>query len=420
MGTLFKIAWRNVWRHGKRTALTIITMTIGLGLYIGIDSLLRGMDRGGLESIVDLSDSSVRVSTKAYEAERRSAPLDYGIPDLPGLEAQLLKDGRVLALTPRTRFVGSLSTGQDSIPVMVTAVDPRGDPKVFKLKDYLEGAWFDEAGEGLGAGGLILGAKLAADLGVGPGDWLTLSARTKYEAQNADDFKIVGLLNTTDLSINAGGVFMSLAAADDFLDLEGLRTELGVRMEKRVNLADAMADSDELAAAIKKDFPALEAQSFGEIGRSFLELSKAKSKGTGMIIVIIMLIAGVGIANTILMSVYSRVREIGVLRAFGFSPKMIRRLFLIEGGIIGFVGSIAGVLFGIGLDAYLILVGYPIDKMMGDIDLGLPIAGTLFGEWNPDQMLVAALIGILISLFASRSPAKKAAKLEVTNALRFV
>ena len=84
MGTLFTIAWRNVRRHARRTALTVITMAFGLGLFIAMDSMLKGMDRGGLENIVKLTDSSVRVSTKAYEAERRGAPLDYGLSDPKG------------------------------------------------------------------------------------------------------------------------------------------------------------------------------------------------------------------------------------------------------------------------------------------------------------------------------------------------
>ncbi len=417
MGTLVKIAWRNVWRHGKRTLLTLITMTVGLGLFIAMDSILKGMDRAGLENIVNLSDSSVRISTKAYETERQSSPLDYGIDDVAGLQAYLETDKRVLATTPRTRFVGSLSTGVDSMPVMVTAIDPATDPKVFTLKNYLQGDWLDGgSAEGIP---LVLGSSLAKDLDVKIGDWITLSARTRYEAQNADDFRLVGIVDTSDMTINSGGVFMSLDDADYFLDLEGLRTEVAVKMDHRVNLADAMADSDALAVSVMAAMPDLEAQSFGEIGRSFLELSKAKSKGTSMIIVIIMLIAGVGIANTVLMSVYSRIREIGVLRAFGFTPKQIRRLFQIEGTIIGFFGAIAGVIFGIALDAYLIVVGFPM-SMFGDVDLGLPISDVLYGEWNPPQMVVAAVIGILIALYSSLSPAKKAAKLEVTNALRFV
>ncbi|MBU0929245.1 MAG: ABC transporter permease [Spirochaetes bacterium] len=416
MGTLFKIAWRNVWRHGKRTALTIVTMAFGLGLYIGMDSLLKGMDRGGLDNIVNLSDSSVRVTTAKYEEERRSFPLEYGLADPAGLEAYIKKDPRVEAVSLRTRFVGSMSNGTDSIPVMAVAVDPALDAEVFTLTDFVEGSWFGDGGER----DVVLGYGLAEDLGLRLGDWVTLSARTRYEAQNADDFRVIGLIDSTEPGINNSGVYVEFADAEEFIELEGLRTEVVVKMARRVNLKDAMADSDALAAAIERDYPELSAVSFGEVGRSFLELAKAKSKSIGMIIVVMMLIAGIGIANTILMSVYSRVREIGVLRAFGFTPKEISRLFLIEGGIIGFVGSLAGVVMGLALDLYMIYVGFDLDAMLKGADMGIPIWGTLRGEWNPSQFAVIVVVGVAVALISSRSPARRASRMEVTNALRFV
>lgn len=416
MGTLFKIAWRNVWRHGKRTALTIVTMAFGLGLFIGMDSMLKGMDRSGLDNIVALTDSSLRVSTAAYEEERRSYPLAHGLQEIDAMEAFILSRPRVLAVAQRTRFIGRLSNGVDALPVMAVAAEPGRDERVLSIPDFVEGSWLGEGGERE----LVLGFRLAADLGVGLGDWVTLAARTKYDAQNADDFKVVGLINSSEPSLNSSGVFISMRDADGFLDLEGLTTELIVAMERRVNLKDAMADSDALAAELEAAFPGLDARSFGDVGREFLELAKAKSKSIGLIIGIMMLIAGVGIANTVLMSVYSRIREIGVLRAFGFKPREISRLFLLEGGILGVVGSAAGVAFGVALDAYFIYVGFPVESMMGEIDMGLPIWGNLYGEWNPQQMAVAAVVGVAVALLASRAPAKRAARMEVTNALRFV
>lgn len=415
--TLATIAWRNVWRHGKRTALTVITMAFGLGLYIGMDSILKGMDRMGLENMMELSDSSVKITTRTYDEESQSLPLDYGIPDVGAVEALLKKDPRVLGTAPRLRFVGQLSNGKDSLPVQLIAIDPERDDQVFSLAKYRIGTALTVHGD---EPVIMLGKKLAAELGLELGSWVTLSARTRYDSQNAQDFQVVALLDTPDPTINNGNGYISFSAAEPFLDLEGLRTELAVRMEKRINLKDAMKDSDEVAALVNANFPELSAKSFGEIGHQFLELSKAKSKGAGMIIFIMMIIAGVGIANTVLMSVYSRIREIGVLRAFGLTAKDIRRLFLLEGGLIGLVGSLAGLLFGIMLDAYFIFWGMPLDAMMGNIDMGLPVGGNLYGEWNPDQMVVAVIIGILIALYASRSPAKRAGKLEVTNALRFV
>lgn len=425
---LFKIAWRNVLRHGKRTLLTILTMTFGLGLFICIDSVLKGMDRMGLENIVKLTDSSVRISTKAYETERRSSPLDYGIQDVDALERELLEDERVLAVSARTRFIGQLSNGIDGVPIMAVAVDPEKDVRVFSLSEQVLGSWFGlggtdaENGEAPAVEGasLVLGAKLAAELGVGLGDWITLSARTRYDVHNADDFQIIGLIDSTEPTINFNGVYIDFKDAQEFLDLEGLRTELTVRMADRINLKDAMADSDELAASISAAHPDLLAKSFGEVGRQFLEIAKVKSKGTGVIILVVLVIAGVGIANTVLMSVYSRIREIGVLRAFGLKPKQISRLFLIEGAIIGFLGSVAGVLFGVFLDMLAIYIGFPVDAFLGDVNMGIPIWGTLYGEWNPSQMVTAFIFGLAISLFSARFPAKKASRLEVTHALRFV
>lgn len=416
MGTLFKIAWRNVWRHGKRTALTLITMAFGLGLYIGMDSMLRGMDRGGLDNIINLSDSSVRITTSRYEEERGSYPLDYGIDDPAALKAFILDDPRAVAVSTRTRFAGTMSNGTDAIPVLAVALDPEADRTVFTLPEFVEGAWFGDGGEHQ----VVLGYALAADLGLKLGDWVTLAARTRYEARNADDFRIVGLIDCTEPGINNSGVYVSFGDAEEFLELEGLRTELVVKMEHRVNLKDAMSDSDELAAKIEAAHPGYSAQSFGEVGRQFLELAKAKSKGIGMIIFVIMLIAGVGIANTILMSVFSRVREIGVLRAFGFTAKEISRLFLIEGGILGLVGSLAGTVVGLGLDLYMVYVGFPLESMFKGMDMGMPIWGTLYGEWNPSQFVVVVVVGVVVALLSSLSPARRAARMEVTNALRFV
>lgn len=420
MSTLFKIAWRNVWRHWKRTLITLITMMVGLGIFVAMDSMLKGMDAAGLESIINLSDSSLRISTKEYEEERGAVPLDYGISNIEVLEKRLLESSSVIAVAPRTRFIGELSSGIDSIPVMAVAVDPIKDAQVFTLSEHLEGSWLDGIKDKNGDAHIVLGEKLARDLGVGLGDYITLYARTRYEAQNADDFLVTGLLKTDDPNINFNGVYLSFSDADSFLDLEGLRTELTVRMEKRINLKDAMADSDKLAAEIAAEYPLLEPLSFGEIGRSFLELAAMKSQFTTILVLIILLIAGVGIANTLLMSVYSRIREIGVLRAFGFKPKEIKRLFIIEGAIIGAVGSFAGMGLGVYFDYLLIRHGFPMGAFFGDdTNLGIPIGDVLYGEWNPSVIIVAGILGLVIAIIASRSPAKRASKLEVTDALRF-
>lgn len=135
----------------------------------------------------------------------------------------------------------------------------------------------------------------------------------------------------------------------------------------------------------------------------------------------ILLIAAVGIVNTILMSVYSRIREIGVLRAYGMTQKDIRQLFTREGLIIGALGSLAGLALGALIDWYFTAKGLNIAATFGNMDFGsIPVNATLYGEWRPQSFLVGFLFGTFVSWLSARIPAKRAARLEPTDALRFV
>jgi len=130
----------------------------------------------------------------------------------------------------------------------------------------------------------------------------------------------------------------------------------------------------------------------------------------------VLVISAVGIVNTILMSVYSRIREIGVLRAYGMTPRDIRRLFTLEGLALGLAGSCLGVALGAILDVLLIAGGIDMAAFaMGS----LPISGVLRGEWNPKTMLIGFIFGVVVSLIAARIPARRAGRLEPTAALRF-
>jgi ABC-type lipoprotein release transport system permease subunit len=416
MNTILTIAVRNVLRNKRRTVLTAITMTAGIAFFIMLDSLFSGMDRGAIDNMVNLALSSVKITTRAYEADHEAFPLDYGINNLRDTEAFLLKQKRVKAVAPRTSFLAQLSNYENSLPVLGIVVDPEKDKRVFTLADYTKGPGFSSDSKRE----IILGSDLAKELGVKPGDPITLSARSRFDAQNADDFTVAGVVTTSDPTLNKSAVYISFEAANDFIDLGGLVTELDVSLERRTNLADFVADSRGVALAVSTAFPELYAQSFRELGAGFLALLKQKRSWSLMIILIVLLIAAVGIVNTVLMSVYERIREVGVLRAFGLEKAEIVRMFLFEGTIIGLVGSILGVILGALSVWYLTAVGYPVDKFFGNISGGMPIWGTLYGEWNPGTMAFAFCFGVATAVIASIVPARKAAGLEVTNALRFV
>ncbi len=424
MDALWKIALRNVERHRRRTIITGIVMMVGIGLFIAYDSILAGMDRLSIDAMISYSSSFLKLRTPEYAADALGTPLDHGIADPAGAMAAMRKASpSIIAATGRTLFVAEASNYRDSEPIMAAAVDPEADAAVFATaRDVTAGSWLPSAGaEGAGEKEVVIGAGLAKELALKVGDGLLVSARTVYDNQNADEFRIVGLIGGDASLTSTATVYMSWADARAFLGESLPVTEIDAAAKPSPSLDAELSASAAASKAASAALPALRADPVGEFAKDYLALRQSKQKGSYLLIVMILLIAGVGIVNTILMSVYSRVREIGVLRAYGMSPKDIKALFVREGLILGAVGSVAGLAFGALLVWYLNGIGLSAGQIMGDVDLGaIPMTGVLRGEWRPATYAVGLAFGILVSWLAARIPAKRAAKLEPTDALKFV
>jgi len=431
MDTLWRIAARNVVRHRKRTLITGIVMMVGIGLYIGYDSILSGMDRMAIDSMVSYSSSWLKARTPGYAAESMGFPIDEGIAGPEAAMAAMRKAApQITATAPRTLFVAQASNYTDAEPVIAAAVDPAADATVFGVAASVgKGRWLagPEAGATGAAGGnaappreVVIGAGLAKDLGLSVGDGLLISARTIYENDNADEFTIVGILDGTAALAGTATVYMGYADARAFLG-EGLPvTEIDAAAAPSPSLEKELEGSVQAAALVRAALPSLAVDPVGEFAKDYLALRTSKSKASLLLIAMILLIAAVGIVNTILMSVYSRIREIGVLRAYGMTPKDIRKLFTREGIILGAVGSLAGLGFGALLDWFLVSVGISLSAF-GNLDFGsIPINGVMRGEWKPESFIVGLIFGIGVAWLAARIPAKRAGKLEPTEALRFV
>lgn len=417
MDTLWKIALRNVLRHKRRTIITAVVMMVGIGVYIAYDSILAGLDRLSIDTMIASSSSFLKVRTPKYVSEVAGTPLDYGIPD-PERAMAAIKTAfpRAIAITPRTMFIAQASNYTDAEPVMAAAVDPATDAKVFDLaKSVGSGSWLRATGNHE----IVVGASVAKDLGLKVGDSLLLSARTVYDNENADEYRIVGI--SSGISLNAtASVYMNYSDAKAFLGDTIPITEIDVSAPRAPSLDAALAASAKVAATVNAALPQLQADPVGEFAKDYLAIRDSKSKASFMIVFMILLIAAVGIVNTILMSVYSRVREIGVLRAYGMSPKDIKRLFIREGLILGAIGSAAGALLGAGLVAWT-NVGLRLSDVFGGVDLGAyPTDGVVYGEWKPVTFVTGIVFGLVAAWLAARIPAKRAGKLEPTEALRFI
>lgn len=420
---LLQIAFRNITRNKRRSFLTSATVAVGIAVFIFLDSMYAGIDRGGLTNIVNLTNSALTVYSEEYSAEKTSFPLDYGINNPKAVMRFLKEKNEVTAVTKQTRFIGKLSDNSNSYPVFCRAVDPETYTDVFAIEDYIrEGTWPGGAAYRGENYSMVVGAGLAEDFGVSAGDSLQLTAQTRDGSPAAARFKIAGVFKTSSARLNNQSVFLPYSAADELLNLHGLITEINTSIpwETGLPFEEYAQKVEKVNGKLKNEFPGLSTVPVKEAAADFLALSRADQATASVMFGIILLIAAVGIINSVLLSVYERVREIGILRSLGFNGKEILMLFSFEGMIIGFAGSVLGLCFGAGLNCWLVYSGLDLSAISETIaGMGIPMATKLHGVWNSNAYITAFVFGTALSFFAGIIPARKASSIEVTEAMRF-
>ncbi len=424
---LLKIAIRNVFRHKRRTFFTVFTMAVGLMFFIFFDSMFVGIDRMLIEELIKFQDSSIVIYSKEYDENKKAYPLNKPIKDVDTILKVASSIKNVEGITPRTQFLAELIYLGKSQYIIGTIVNPQTDTKVFDFHNSVkEGRFFDNNKENE----ILIGSVLAKKLGVTVGDTITLSAQTKYETYNAVDFVVCGILETVVPTINESTVVLTFNSAEELLDLECTVTSLHIKISwpKGESIPSYTRKVTEVVKELQKKLgEEYKIYSFKELYNEFIILMKQKRISSSIIIFFILLISAVGIVNTILMAVYERIKEIGVLMAMGLKPKEIRRLFLFEGGFIGVIGGLFGILLGFLVNLWLVYLGWNLEKMYGETatglkpsQLGMPVWGTIYGEWNIYAFIFCFCFGILIAIFSSYFPARYASKLQITNCLRHV
>ncbi len=413
MNFLPKMAFQNLARYKKRTMITAGAIAYGLMMFIVMRSLLTGIDIESETNLRLYETATGRFMAPGYWDDRETFPLELSFD--PDVVSPLLESSGG-EYSSRISFGGDLIFYKDpfpedgSIPGRFIAIDPVKDTGVFKLEDSLvKGSWLTD-----GEQGLVIGHWLAEDIGADIGYTVLIETQTRDGYVQVFDLEVVGIVNCPNPEISRSGMFLPLSVADEYLEMNGNVTEVNV------NLGTGAA-ADEAFAELVPDAETLglEALDWRILGADFIAISKAKAGGTGMIIVLILIIAGVGISNTMLMAVYERVRELGMMRALGMRDREIRKLFLWESAGIGLLGGIYGV--GLGALATWPLVKWGIDYtfLLREASFGYRIQGQMYGVWNVHNMFIAFALGVGMAVLVAAFSTHRILRLDIPSSLRF-
>jgi len=413
VGRLLRIAWRNVWRNRRRTVIAIAAMSLALTLIVVFDGMMGGMTGVMYENTVRHSGGHVLVHALGYREKANQLPL-YPVPMVhaeAAVEFAMTQPGVTIA-AKRIQTAGLLSSREGSFPTVFIGIEPEREAGVALLSEQVvAGRYLTADDEDV----ILIGRGMADALDVGVGDRITLSGRATHEQMRQRTMTVVGIYEFGGDLMEKSSSYMSLAEAQTLFDLRDQVTEVGVYMEE-------MGDEIPIVNALRPALPGYEVDAWDTISPEMVDAMAMDEQMLAILNVVILLIAGVGIFNLMLMVVVERTREIGLIAAMGMKRQEIVALFLIEGGILGAVSGVVGSLLGGLLNLWGSRAGLPMPYDMESLDMAI---AALMG----DRIFFASDVGILVTrsltvvgvaLVASLYPAWRASRREPAEALHHV
>jgi len=228
------------------------------------------------------------------------------------------------------------------------------------------------------------------------------------------ELRVSGLVDSANPMVNHGMLFLTLSEAQQFLHTDRV-TEIAVKTDDETKYSA-------YGAALRRVLPGMRVEDWKKMGEDYAALSAMKRKGQSIFLLFILVIALVGVINTVLMSVYEKKAEIGTLMALGFRARQVRNLFLWEGLLIGVFGGLVGLVLGILGNLYFVLHGFDITAMMGDgnQNIGFQVMGLVKSEWVWGAYLQVMIMAAVASVAASWYPAQKVTRMQPMECLRTV
>jgi len=404
MSKIPSIALRNVGRNRRRTLITAVTIIFGVAMVLLVRGVTEGVKAVLINDIVNVRTGAIQVHKKGYVESLEAVPTGLNLPWTKEFRDRLAKIPHVTGVSGRVNFNGLVSNGTSQTMFVGRGLDMATETKACpKSAAYvIDGRALNEQD----GNSVLLGVELARSLESKPGDTVTLTSSSPNGRANALDLKVQGLFASNLPFENKRVVTVPLQVAQALVGLDGRVTEYVLAVDDLQHL-DATAQA--LRAELGDEY---EVHTWADLAPFVRDLINRMLFILATISLVLFVVVVTGVINTILMSVYERVREVGTMLAVGVRRAQVRTMFVIESAAIGLLGGLGGAALGRVLIAAIAARGIEIQLS------GLSVSNVLrpFTSWTFTLAAVGA--AVVTSTLAALWPAWRASRLDPVVALR--
>lgn len=399
-------SWRNLWRNSRRTLITLAALALNTAVLIATLALIDGYVKNSIASAAELVTGEAQIHADEYLEDHSL----YKTIDNPAEIVKAAEDNGIGAVE-RTFGFGLVSSGKKSAGARFTGIDPADEKATFKLASHVG------EGEFLGdnqAGGIVLGKKLARILNAEVGSEIIVMVGAYDGSLGNELYYVTGILKSAGENIDRSAALIHIA---DFREIyvmpEGIHE---IALNSRGHIPP-----ENFKQILGQALGTAELKTWRELLPAFSDLINLSKAGTGIVMAIFFLAAGLGIMNTMLMATYDRMREFGILKALGAAPLRIIGNVLMEALMLSILATIVGVIIGWIGGHYLEIVGIDTGALAGETSF----AGVAFDPiWRAamsvDVVIRPVITMWIICVLASLYPAILAARLEPVKAMEHV
>ena len=396
-----RLAWRNIWRHRRRTLIVVLSIGFTMMLMMFYDGLIAGFEDAIYGNAIKVLGGNIQIHAIGYQDKAAQTPLLPLANDQAVVNAALAQP-EVAAATRRNR--------EGSFAVAITGIEPDKELPVNLLAQHVSAGRFLAASD---QDVVFIGQGLAAAMNVVVGDRITLAGQATHSQMRQRTMTVGGIYDVGMPDLEKQTIYISLAEAQDLYGLSGQSTEVAITLKHIGQEAAVMG-------ALKPSLAGYEITSWQT---NFPEMESAiNTKGGAMTLfgIIMMFIVGIGILNLLLMAVFERTREIGLLGALGLKPGQISILFILEGLMMGLLGAAVGVGLGLLLNGSMAIVGLDFTEFSSMTTYMALVTGKIYPTLGLEKLASHLVLVLVITVLASFYPARQAALTEPATALHYV